>query len=164
MARNKISDGDVSARDRGGNHERARFDLIGDNGIGASVETLDSADPDNIGSGALDVRSHAVKEVRHINDVGLLRAVLENGLALCKNRCEHNIDRRAYRDKIKEDMVPRKLLRLGIYHTEADVHIRSQSPEALRMLLDRPASDIASARKGNLRTSALTQKRTDKII
>ena len=53
-------DRDIPPGGGGGDHQRARLDLIRDDGIAAAVQLLHPAYADGIGAGALDVGAHAV--------------------------------------------------------------------------------------------------------
>ena len=79
-----------------------------------------------------------------------LGSILNNGTTLCHAGCKHNIDRRTDRNNIQINMVTDQRIGKGIDHTILDVDRGSQCTESLQMLVDRTASDIASARKGYL--------------
>ena len=83
MLRNHVFDRHIAVRRSGSKHKRAGFDLIRDDRIFRLMQSLYTTDPDHIRTCALDVRSHAVEEIRHVYDVRLTRTVLDNCIALC---------------------------------------------------------------------------------
>ena len=57
---NYIFDHDIAPGNRRGKHKGSRLDLVRDDGIGRPVQLFYALDPDDIGSGALDIGAHAV--------------------------------------------------------------------------------------------------------
>ncbi len=86
MTRNNILHQNRTAAGCNGCHEGARLDLIRNDGVTAAVQALYTADLDHIGAGALNIRTHCIQEVRQIDNVRLLRAVLHNRLTLWPER------------------------------------------------------------------------------
>ena len=164
MLRNHIHNCNIASCSRRREHKCSRFDLIRNNRILRSVQTLYAAYLDHIRSRASDVRSHAVQEVRHIYYMRLLRHILHNSQAFRHRSSHHHIDRRSYTDHIEVNVLAYQTVCLCNDLSMPDLHICSQSPEALKMLVDRPASDITSSRKRNLRMLILPKQCSQKII
>ena len=128
------------------------------------MQGLDAADPDDICPGALDVGAHAVQEVRTINYVRFPRGVFDDGVALCQRSGHHDVDGGTDRDHIHEDVRAVQILCRGDDHAMADLNGRAKRPESLKMLIDRPAADIATAGQRDFRAFVFTKKRTQQII
>ena len=65
------------------------------------MECGHSLNADNIGSRTSDVGTHTVQEVRHINNMGLLRRILNRSIANCHGCRHHNINGRTYGHNIQ---------------------------------------------------------------
>ena len=144
-------------------HEGSGLYLIGNDGILSSVELLNSLDADDIGTCALDVSSHAVEEVRNINDVWLLGCVLDDGLALSHYSRHHDIDGSTYADNIEVDVASHELISLGIDDI-LNVDLGSKSSKALDMLVDRTKADVTATGKCNSGILILTKESTKEVV
>ena len=77
------------------------------------MEAADAVDTDHIRSGSLDISAHAVQEVGHVNDVRLLGRILDDRLSDCAGSRHHNVDRRADRNYVHENMSTSHMITLG---------------------------------------------------
>ena len=77
------------------------------------MELLNALDADHIGARALDAGAHAVQEVGHVNDVRLLGRILDDRLSDCAGSRHHNVDRRADRNYVHENMSTSHMFTLG---------------------------------------------------
>ena len=164
MLRNNITDRNITTRSSCRKHKRTSLDLIRNDRILRTMKLLNTTDTDHIRTGTLDIRTHAVQEVRHINNMRLPCSILNDRTTSRHRSSHHNIDGSAYRNHIQEDMAAMKILRLRNDRTMTDIHIRAKSTETFQMLIDRSAADITSTRKRNLRMFILTKQSTKKII
>ena len=128
------------------------------------MKLLHADDPDHIGTGTLDVGSHAVEEVGHIHHVRFTRAVFDDRASLCHGRRHHNVDGRANGYGIQIDMASPQMLRHRTDRAVADGHLCTERLEALQVQIDRPAADIAAAREGNLGLLVLSKQCAKKIV
>ena len=148
-------------------HIGARFDLIGNDRIGDAVHRAYAADLDDVGSRASDVRSHRVEEVREVDDVRLLRRVLDDRQSLCAARRKHDVHRRADRYHVEINMRSDKsLLAAGRFDDRAvyESCLRAERLKALEVLVDRPYAEIAAARKRHSRVAVFAEQRAQQII
>ena len=122
---------DVSAGGGGRNHQRAGFNLVRNDGLGAAVQALHSADPDDISTGALDLRAHTVQEVRKVNDMRLFSRVIDEGLAFGLNGGEHHVHCRADGYHIKEHVSAGQRA-FGSQHTADFFRFRADGAETLQ--------------------------------
>ena len=128
------------------------------------MKLLNTTDTDHIRTGTLDIRTHAVQEVRHINNMRLPCSILNDRTTSRHRSSHHNINRSTNRNHIQENVAAMKILSLGNNSTMTDINLRTKSTESLQMLIDRSAADIASARKRNFRMLVLAKQSTKKII
>ena len=168
MTRDDVFDQHRTAAGRDRRHKGAGLDLVRDDRIVRAVQALDAADLDHVRARALDVRAHGVEEVRQIDDVRLLGAVLHDGLALGQHRGEHDVHRRADRDNVEINVCAVQALfgRLGADVTAlGQGHRGAERLEALDMLVDRAhAAEIAAARHGDLGVAVFAQQHAEQII
>ena len=164
MLRDHIQYGNVSLCRCRRKHKGSGFDLIRNDRILTLMECFHSADLDHIGSGSADIRSHTVQKVRHIHDMRLFRHIFHDRHTVCHCRSHHHVDRRADTDHVKIQMCAAKLFRLRNDLSMLDIHIGTQCAESFQMLVDRTASDIASARKRHLRTFIFSKESTQQIV
>ena len=164
MLRNNVLYSNITLGCCSGKHKCAGLNLIGDDHIFCTVEFLNSLDPDNISTCALDICTHTVKEVGHINNVGFLGSVLENCLTLSQTSCHHNIDGRTYADNIEINMTSNKLISVSLDDTVLNVDICTKSLESLDVLVHRTKSYATSSGRNNSRMIVFTKKCTQKII
>ena len=165
VLRDDVLDQDVTTGCGGGTHEGACLDLVRDDGIGRAMQATDATDADRIGTSALDVGAHRVQEVRDIDDVRLLRHVLDDGSALCEDGSQHDVDGRADGYDVEVDVGGVKSFGgSGLYTAVPDLYLRTEGPEALDVLVDRTGTDRTAARKRNIRHVMLAQQCADKVV
>ena len=164
MLRNDIVDCDIAAGRRRRKHIRPGLDLVRDDGIFRPVQLLHAADADHIRPRALDLRAHAVEEVRTVNHMRLLRRILDDRHALREARRHHDVDGRAHRHHIEINMAADQIVSRRDDHPVLNADIRAQCAESLDMLINRPEADVASLRQRHLRPAVLPEQRTDQII
>ena len=66
---------------------------------------LHTADLNHVCSCASDICSHTVQEICDVYHMRLLRHILHDGQPLCHRRRHHYINRRAYADYVKINML-----------------------------------------------------------
>ena len=165
MLRNDVLDQDVTTGRRGGTHEGTCLDLVRDDGVGRTMQATNATDADRIGTGTLDVGAHRVQEVRNIDDVRLLRHVLDDGSALCEDGGQHDVDGRTDGYDVEVDVGRVKSLgSIRLYTAVPDLHLRTEGTEALDVLVDRTGTDGTAARKRNIGHMVLAQQRADKVV
>jgi hypothetical protein len=71
MFRDDIFNHDIASGRCCCKHKGSGFDLVRNNGILCPVKLLNTADTDHIGTGTFDIGTHAVQEVRNIDNVRL---------------------------------------------------------------------------------------------
>ena len=145
-------------------HKGTGLNLIRDNGIFRTVKPFHATNTDGIRSCALNIGSHAVKEVRHIYDMRLLGCIFKDGLSLCHGRRHHDIDGGSHRNHIQINVACHQINGVSNHCPALDLHIRSQRPKSLYMLVNGTASDIAASRKRNLGALIFTQQSAYKVI
>ena len=131
-------------------HKGTSLDLIRNNRIFCAVKPLYAPDTDCVCSCTLNIGSHTVKEVCHIYDMGLLGSILKDRLSLCHSSSHHDIDGRSHRNHIQINMTCHQINGMGDHCSALNLYICSQRPEALNMLVNGAASDIAASGKRNL--------------
>ena len=164
MLGDDILDRDVSSGRRSGEHICSRLDLIRNDRIVRSVQAADAFNTDHVRSCALDPGTHAVEEVCKINDVGFLGRIFDRSASLRHDRCHDDVDGRAYGNYVHVDVGSDKSVRPGVNSARCQSYCRSESPEALDVLINRAKPDIAAARQRNARLLVLAQKGADQII
>ena len=168
MTRNDVLHQNRTAAGSSRRHEGARLDLVRNDGVAAAVQALHAADLDHVRARALDVCAERVQEVRQIDDMRLLCAVLHDGLALCQNRCEHDVHGRADGDNVEINMCAVQAV-LG--RLDPDVTALGQSDlgaerlEALDVLVDRTnAAEVAAAWHCYLGKAVLAEQHAEQIV
>ena len=158
------ADRHVAVRRGGSDHQRARLDLIRNDGIrAAALQPLHTADANHIRARALDAAAHRVEEVRHIDDVRLLGGVVDCRRAARAGGRQHDVDRAADGDHIHEHIRADQPVRLRHDEAARRLHLRAERAHALDVLVNRPAPDVASARQRHLRPAKARQQRADII-
>ena len=84
MLGDNVLDNNITLGGSSGYHVGAGLDLVGDNAVGDAFQVVHASDLDNISSGASDIRTHRVKEVRKVNYVRLLGSIFNDGIPLCQ--------------------------------------------------------------------------------
>ena len=159
-----IFDQNVAAGGSSGNHVAARLDLVRDDAVSAAVHLFHAAHLDHIGAGTAHIRAAHIQEVCQINNMGLLGAVFQNGLALCHHSGEHTVHGSAHADFIKEDMGTVQFL--GTHGDHAIVHavLCTQRAEHLEVLVDGAGAQIAAAGHGHLCLAKAGEQRTQEVV
>ena len=127
------------------------------------MQLLYAANPDDIRARALHTATHGVQKVRQIDDMRLLRGVVNGGRSLRTGCGKHDVDGSADGDHIHEYIRADKPIRFRNDQTARRFNPCAERTHALDMLVNRAASDIASAGKRNLRASEAGKQRTDII-
>ena len=138
---------------------------IGNGRIGAIAwQDRNAGDLDHVGAGSLDVRSHGIQEVRHVDDVRLTRGVLDHGDALGLDGGDHEVDRGSDAHHVEEDVFAAELLGLDENLAILDRHLAAHRFEALDVLVDRPRAEVASAGHEERRLVEAPEKRPHQIV
>ena len=140
----------IAAGGRCSHHVAAGLDLVGDDAVSAAVHLLDAAHLDDIGACAAHISAAHIQEVGQIDDMGLLGAVLKDGLALCHHGREHPVHGRADAHLIEEDVCAVQLLGVDGDHAVVHAVVCAQCAEHLEVLVDRAGAQIAAAGHGHL--------------
>ena len=156
----------VAADGSCGSHVGAGLDLVGDDGISTAVELFDTADLDGIGTCAGDGCAHGVQEVGHINDMGLLCGVADDGLAGQQAGSQHQVDGGADGSHIQVDTGAVETVGAGV---QADVcrgvlHISAQQAEALQVLVDGTLGKLTAAGQSNVGRAETAQQNTHQVV
>ena len=128
------------------------------------MEPLYAADTDDVRTCSLDIRAHAVQEVRHVYHMGLLGRVLNDGISFRHSGRHHNVDGGSHGNHIQINMASAQSLRLRHNKSILNLYVSAQSAETLQVLINGSASDIAAARKGNLRPLILSKQSPQQIV
>ena len=168
MTRNNILHQNRTAAGCNGCHEGARLDLIRNDGVIAAMQALYTANLDHISTGALNIRAHCIQEVRQIDNVRLLRAVLHNRLTLGQNSCEHDVHGRADRNNVKINMCAVQTV-LGCLDPDVTAlgqrYLCAQSFKTLDVLVDRTdAAEVAAAWHCYLGKAVLAEQHAEQIV
>ena len=150
MLGNYIFYRNITAGGGGGKHKGPRFDLIWYDGVFRLMKAFHAPDTDHIRTCALDIGAHAVKEIGKIHHMRLLCRIFNNGHSIRHGCGHHNIDGCAHADYVHIEMAALQLLGLRNDQAVFNAHIRTKSLEALDMLINGAASDVAAARKSDL--------------
>ncbi|MBP5728775.1 MAG: hypothetical protein J6Y48_17015, partial [Clostridia bacterium] len=110
-----------------------------------------------------DLGAHTVQEVRKVNDVRFLGRVVDEGLALRFDRGQHDVDRRADGDHIKENVAAGQRA-FRCQHAADFLRFRADGTEALQVLVHRPGADFTAAGGGNTRFAAASQQGAQQVI
>ena len=164
MLRNNIAYCNITACSCCCKHKSTSLDLIRNNRILCTMKSLNTTDADHISTCTLDISTHTVQEIGNINNMRLSCSILDNCTACCHGSCHHDIDSRADRNHIQEDMTSMKILSPGNDSTMENIHLSTKSTKSFQMLVDRSAADITSARKRNFCMFILSEQCTQKII
>ncbi len=164
MLRNYVFYRHVALRYRRRKHKGACLDLVRNNAILRPVQLRHALDTDHIRTRALDIRAHAVQKVRQINDMRLLRRILNHGGTLRHHCRHHHVHGRTHSHHIHIDMVPLKLHRLRDNQAVLDSYTRTERTKAFDMLVNGTKPDITAARKSHLRFAVFTKKRSQQIV
>ena len=97
----RVLDADVAAGDRARDQVSAALDAVGKHLVGGAVQPLDALDDDPVGTGALDLRPHAGKEVREIHDFRLARGIFEHRFAVGERRRHHEVLGAGHGDRLE---------------------------------------------------------------
>ena len=116
MRGNGAGDDHIAPRGGGGDHQRAGFDLVGNDGIVGTVQRTPAADADNRGTRAHHARAHAVEKIGQIHDVRLFGRVIDDGGARGGYRGEHGVHRRAHAGAIEVHFGPQERIAFHIDH------------------------------------------------
>ena len=128
------------------------------------MQLFHAANTNHIRPGALDLRPHAVEEIRTVNNMRLLGGILDDRQSP-RERCRHHdIDGRTHGHHIEVDMTSDEILRPRDDHAVFNADVRPQGAESLDMLIDRPEADVAPLRQRHLRPAVLPEQRADQII
>ena len=95
------------------------------------MKTRDADNANHVRTCALDIGSHAVQEVRDIDDVRFLRRILQYGSSLRERRRHHDIDGSADRHHIKKDVLAAELLALNAYSAVDNLDLGTERAKTL---------------------------------
>ena len=96
--------------------------------------------------------------------MGLLGAVLEDGLALCHHGRKHPVHGRADAHLIEEDVCAVQLLGVDGDHAVVHAVVCAQCAEHLEVLVDGAGAEVAAAGHGHLCLAEPGQQRTEEVI
>ena len=88
---NDILDEDLSAGGGHSGHVCAGLDLIGNNGVTATLQVVHAADFDGVCASAPDIGPHRIEEVGQVHNVGFLGSVFDNGGPLRTDGGHHDV-------------------------------------------------------------------------
>ena len=77
------------------------LNLVGDDGVGAAPQRIDSADFHRVCARTGNPGTHGVKKVGKVYDVRLLGGVFNDGLAGQQGCCQHDVYRRTHGGKVQ---------------------------------------------------------------
>ena len=156
----------LTARCRGRYHVGAGLDLVWDDGVGTAVQAVGAVYLDRVRARAAHVGAHGVEEVRKVDDVRLLRRVLDDRPAAGHGGREDDVHRRADGDLV--EIYPRAVelavYGLGIDEAPRDLHVRAEGGHALYVLVDGPDAEIAASRHRGLGRAETAQHSADKVV
>ena len=112
-------------------HIRTCLDHIRYDRIAGSVQGIDTLDPDHIGSCSFDVCSHAVQEVRHIDNVRLFRCILNRCISSCHRSCHHDVDGGSNGNHIQENVASMQICRTCHDCAMTDAYLSTKCAESL---------------------------------
>ncbi len=147
MLRARMGGAHVSSRDRARNEERAGLDPVWLNIEFRAVQLVGAVDDDAIRAGAGHAGAHSVQEVRQVDDFGLARRVLDDGLAFRQDRGHHQILGAGDRDLVENDPGATQPIGVGANIAVLDLHCRTHRPETLDVQVDGARADGAAARQ-----------------
>ena len=127
------------------------------------MQALHPADPDNICTGALDLGTHTVQEVRKVNDMRLFGRVVDEGLALRFHSCQHNVHRGADGNHIEENVAACERA-FSCQHAADFFRFRADGTETLQVLVHRTGADLTAAGGGNPCFAAASQQGAQQVI
>ena len=150
---------------RRGHHERARFDLVGNNAVNyAAIHDSDAADFDDVRAGSLDIRAECIEKVRDIDNMGLFGRIF-NGSESFRARCgQHDVDGGADADDIQINRRTHKAFRFQVNAAMVDDHGCPQCLKAFEMLINGPVAKIAATWKGDDRFMESSEQCAHEII
>eukprot|EP01137_Pigoraptor_chileana_P029746 Opistho-2@15329 len=156
----------LAARGRHGAQEGAGLDAVGHHGVLAAVQLLDALDADVAGAVAFDLRAHADQHFGQVDDLGLLRGVLEQRLALGQRGGHEEVLGAGDGDHVGQDaraLQPRAALGQARDHVAVlDHDLGAHRLQALDVLVDRPRADGAAARQRHLGMAEARQQRAQR--
>ena len=137
MLRNDIPDRYITAGTCRGKHISSCLNLVRNDRILCGMQLLNTHDTDHIRTGAFDVRSHTVQEVRDVNHVRFLGTVLDYGSSFRHGSGHHDIDGSTDGHCIEEYMASLQRLRNRADASVLYRNLCTQCLEALQMQVDR---------------------------
>ena len=146
-------------------HIGACFNLVGNDGIGAAAQPLNTPDLNDIGTGAGHIGAHGIEEVCQIYNMGFFGSVFDDGGALCQNGGNHNVHGCAHGNNIQIDAAAMELCLGGRNDIAADdLYVSAHDVKALDVLVDGTDAEIAAAGHGNRCLAEPTQQCAHQII
>ncbi len=130
------------------------------------MQVFYTADLDNVGTRAADIRAHRVQEVREVNDMRLFGSVLDDGLTLRLDGGEHDVDGRSDGNGI--EINARAVEGLGSVKRDDravdQIVFRAHELEALEVLVDRTNAEVTAAGKRDLSLMKTAEQRSEQIV
>ena len=137
MLRNDIPDRHIPVRTGCRKHVGARLDLIRNDRILGTVKLRYSDNTNDIRPGTFDIRTHTVQEIRHIDNMRLLRTVFNHRAAFRHRRRHHDVDRRPDGNRIQKDVLSDQIRCRRTDNSALYDNLRSEGLESLQMQVDR---------------------------
>ena len=157
-------EGDLLARDGGGDHEGAGLDAVGDDFVLGAVEFLHAFDDDAPGACALDLRAHLDQEIGEIDDLGLGGGAVDDGDAFGEDGGHHDVvgaEHGGAEFAAEVDGAAAQFAGEDFHIPRVDAVGSAEGLEAFEMQVDRAVADDAAAGQGDGGLFLATQQRAD---
>ena len=157
IARDNLLDRHASAGNRAGQQEGGRLNPVGGHPVGRPAELIDAADRHGRTPQSLDVRAQPIKEPAEVDDFRLAGRMENRGRSAGECGGAHHVGgsghgRSGGAGQI--DLRPAEPCGSGDDVAVADRQVRPQGGQSLKMEIDRPRADPASARQRYDRAAA----------
>jgi hypothetical protein len=163
MVAARVAQEGLATRGRHGAQKGAGLDAVGHHGVLAAMQLLHALDADVAGAVAFDLRAHADEHFGQVDDLGLLRGVLEQRLALGQRGGHQEVLGAGDGDHVGHDD---RALQAGATLGQSSDHVavldhdlRTHGLQALDVLVDRPRADGATAGQRHLGVAEACQQR-----
>ena len=157
----RVAQHDVAAGRRDRAQERAGLDPVGDDAVRDAVQPLDALDADPARAVALDARAHRDQHLGEVVDLGLLRRVLEDRLALGERRRHQQVLGAGDGDHVGRDARALQAPGAGDDVAVLDDDLGAHRLQPLDVLVDRPRADRAAAGQRDARLAEAREQRAE---
>ena len=157
MLRNNVLYDNISMCSCCRHHKSSCLNLVWYYRICASMKSLNAPYSYNICTSTLDISSHGIKEVSHINYMWLLSCIFKDSFSISHACCHHKINSSTYCYNIKIYVSANQFFCFSADNSMIYVHFGTKCFKALKVLVYRSASYVTATWKCYVRFIVLTK-------